>query len=403
MSVQKSIENDSVSLLPTAKVRVRISNSDQWYIATLLFDCGSDRSYVSSELVREVKPHFLKIIDTKFSTFGGRSRNSKSKLFDLCVKGSTTEKQVKFHVSEVPVICLPLTDPKIDRSILDKFNNLCLADDFTDRRFKKIDILIGQDIFWSLMNGNNFRVNDCNVVAQESVFGWVLCGSSNGGTCSGITLLNINDISDNVVKSFWDLESIGVEDSEPTGDAVLKQFCSTLMTYDTMAAFRLKGRKGKKSFQKLKLYQVIVDAMVDTVKCTEVAAEATISAALKYAPDRRRGGGRSQHGFGFCNGLPSLSLNKLAEMANKIMEVSSTPYVGAITAIFSDPTVADLAKQVQQLTHMVEKLTTVRAERGRRPSKSNSRQRRPFERSPSSSKPHQPRSGSECWYHWHYG
>ncbi|KAG1672966.1 snRNA-activating protein complex subunit 3 [Nymphon striatum] len=228
MSVQKSIDNDSVSLLPTAKVRVRISNSDQWYIATLLFDSGSDRSYVSSELVREVKPQFLRITDTKFSTFGGRSHNSKSKLFDLCVKGSTTEKQVKFHVSEVPVICLPLTDPKIDRSILDKFNNLCLADDFTDRRFKKIDILIGQDLFWSLMNGNNFRVNDCNVVAQESVFGWVLSGSSNGGTCSGITLLNISDIPDNVVKSFWDLESIGVEDSEPASDAVLKQFCSTV-------------------------------------------------------------------------------------------------------------------------------------------------------------------------------
>ncbi|KAG1665452.1 PH-interacting protein [Nymphon striatum] len=32
--------------------------------------------------------------------------------------------------------------------------------------------------------------------------------------------------------------------------------------------------------------------MVDTVKCTEVAAEAAISAALKYAPDRRGGGGR---------------------------------------------------------------------------------------------------------------
>ncbi|KAG1714588.1 repressor of the inhibitor of the protein kinase [Nymphon striatum] len=34
-------------------------------------------------------------------------------------------------------------------------------------------------------------------------------------------------------------------------------------------------------------------AMVDTVKCTEVAAEAAISAALKYAPDRIGGGGRS--------------------------------------------------------------------------------------------------------------
>ncbi|XP_033758977.1 uncharacterized protein LOC117341227 [Pecten maximus] len=65
-----------------------------------------------------------------------------------------------------------------------------------------------------------------------------------------------------------------------------------LMTYDVMAGFSLKGRKRKRSFQNLRLFQVTVDAIVKTVKCTEVAAGAAISAALKYAPDRRGGGGR---------------------------------------------------------------------------------------------------------------
>ena len=92
-----------------------------------------------------------------------------------------------------------------------------------------IDILIGQDLFWTLMSGNVHRTEDSGVVAQQSIFGWVLSGAENKeskfvGIDSTAALLNLNDIPDHVVKSFWDLESIGVGERESVVDPVLERF-----------------------------------------------------------------------------------------------------------------------------------------------------------------------------------
>ena len=47
--------------------------------------------------------------------------------------------------------------PLIDSKVLAEFENLELAYDFAEDRSLDIDILIGQDLFWSLMMGNAFR------------------------------------------------------------------------------------------------------------------------------------------------------------------------------------------------------------------------------------------------------
>ena len=70
---------------------------------------------------------------------------------------------------------------------------------------------------------------DSGVIAQQSIFGWVLSGAGNrrgkfveiGSTTA---LLTLNDIPDHVVKSFWDLQSIGVGEKESVVDPVLERF-----------------------------------------------------------------------------------------------------------------------------------------------------------------------------------
>ena len=65
-----------------------------------------------------------------------------------------------------------------------------------------IDILIGQDLFWTFMTGNTLRLEGCNVVAQETLFGWVLSGVSGSPTSGGVSLLNICGNPDDVNLSF---------------------------------------------------------------------------------------------------------------------------------------------------------------------------------------------------------
>jgi hypothetical protein len=217
--------NNNVTFLPTARVQVQCRDGS-WQSATLLFDSGADRSYVSSSLVSKVGPRFVKNTGVSFSTFGGRSQGSKSKIFELLVKGKT-EQSVDIKVAEVPVICLPLSRPSVEKSVLDSFgvHMIEFADDF-DGRDLVIDILIGQDLFWTLMMNDIVRGTNATVIAQQSVFGWVLSGAL-GGECSnsGTTLLNISTIPKQILSRFWDLEAIGVSDKE---DCPLEKFQSNI-------------------------------------------------------------------------------------------------------------------------------------------------------------------------------
>ncbi|OWF43974.1 uncharacterized protein LOC110458997 [Mizuhopecten yessoensis] len=73
-----------------------------------------------------------------------------------------------------------------------------------------------------------------------------------------------------------------------------RKILQKLMTNETMSAYSIKGKKGKLRFQNLKLFQVVLDAAVRTMQCTETTAETAMSVALKYAPDRRGGDGRKK-------------------------------------------------------------------------------------------------------------
>ena len=200
--------NQSVSFLPTARVKVQ-ARDGSWQTATLSFDSGADRSYVSKSLVSKVNPKWVKNTSVSFSTFGGRSQGSKSKVFELSVQG-TTGCSVDIKVVEVPVICLPLSRPSVDKSVLESFN-VELADDFSGGDLV-IDILIGQDLCWTLMKDGVVRDPNSSVVAQKTVFGWVLSGCSGGGDNHGVSMLNVSTIPEHILSRFWDLESIGIQD-----------------------------------------------------------------------------------------------------------------------------------------------------------------------------------------------
>ena len=91
------------------------------------------------------------------------------------------------------------------------------------------------------------------------------------------------------------------------------------------------------------------------------------------------------------------TLDELASLADKILEVSPSPGQVAATSSRSSElselkqVVADLTKQVQSLTTKVQQ-----QERGR----SRSRSRSNRSRSSSRTEEH---TGEHCWYHWKYG
>ena len=79
-------------------------------------------NHVSASLVRRVKPKWVKSTETRFSTFGGHRHTSKSKVYEIVIKGGgNCEKEVVIEATAVPVICSPLSRPQIDSTMIEQF------------------------------------------------------------------------------------------------------------------------------------------------------------------------------------------------------------------------------------------------------------------------------------------
>ena len=146
-------------------------------IFTVLFDTDSDRSYVSSRLVKRVEPEWVGTQPIAYSAFG-TDHGGKSELRNLfhvnlkCVDDS----YVSLFATEIPTICAPVYRPDIPLHVLQSFEELSIEADCSDGGEVQIDVLIGLDAYWKFMKAGIVRGPE-GLVAQESVFGWVLSGS----------------------------------------------------------------------------------------------------------------------------------------------------------------------------------------------------------------------------------
>nr|XP_027223346.1 uncharacterized protein LOC113815482 [Penaeus vannamei] len=228
-------ENCSPQVNHTARVKV-FGESGACCEATLLFDTGSDRSYVSSNLVKKVKPKWVSSEPVSYAAFGGSKSppGKQSNIFDLQLVGLHGAKHLM--ALEIPKVCAPLTRPCIPSNLVDAFSDFQLADDYKNNSHLNIDILVGLDAYWGFMDPEIKPHQSNGLVAQKPVFGWVLSGSWKVPTnknYESTQMLCIGNVTDSDLREFWDLESVGISQKEAvpspfTSDPVLKQFCENV-------------------------------------------------------------------------------------------------------------------------------------------------------------------------------
>ena len=215
-------------MLQTACVRVTGQHGSAK--AVVLFDTGSDRSYVSSRLIQRLNPKWVGSQPVSYVAFGnlkpgpGKLRN----IYEIGLRGLKGEES-PIEVTEVPTICPPLYRPSLPCEVSALFGDLEFAD-MPEGKLCDIDILIGLDVYWKLVLPEVKRpTTGEGYVAQRTLFGWIISGAGptpdrQAGTLSH-QLLCLNDLPEAVVRSFWDLESIGITGSEqPVTDPVVKKF-----------------------------------------------------------------------------------------------------------------------------------------------------------------------------------
>ena len=178
----------------------------------LCSDSGADRSYVISALIKraDLKGTSAHTCNITFAAFGGgKSDNQRCNVFNLHVKGACGGFQSLelFSAVEVPVICTPLPKNNVPISLLQTLGKVEWADHYSSSGNEQvsIDIIIGLDNYWRFIKSGIVHIAE-GLVAQESVFAWVLSVSCQASSISPLShqLLCMCDTPDSTLRSFWE-------------------------------------------------------------------------------------------------------------------------------------------------------------------------------------------------------
>ena len=155
--------------------RVTVHGSQGVTEATVMFDTGSDRSYVTQDLVNRVKPKWVDSEPVAFASFGSGkpSKTDLRHIFSVNLQDNHGTDQ-PLLATAVDVICAPLSRPSLGHDILNSFGDISFADHYETGSVVKIDILIGMDSYWRFVLPQVLCSEVADLIAQNSVFGWIV-------------------------------------------------------------------------------------------------------------------------------------------------------------------------------------------------------------------------------------
>lgn len=209
----------AVIVTPDNKMKVRC-----------LLDSGSERTFLRQQVCKNLKLPTVGKETINLHTFGSTNsvKHIRSKIqFKLC-NVEDENKFVNIEALESPEICGALIEaPRGDfiEQILSL--NIKLSDIVEcNEDPQRIDVLIGSDYFWQIVTGRTKRVNP-SLVLVETVMGWTAQGPvsqtpivSQSTSVNALNAIISRDIEDEkltstYIKSFWELESVGIKDEIP--------------------------------------------------------------------------------------------------------------------------------------------------------------------------------------------
>ncbi|XP_037921349.1 uncharacterized protein LOC119658153 [Hermetia illucens] len=199
-------------LLQTATI-IASSNSSSVPVRIIL-DGGSQRTFVKENIVARLQPDTHDTVKLRILPFGD-SNNSEPKLFKrvrIKLRSLHSDEAIEILAIVVPEICS--TAFQYVRSTELDILGLKLADtSYLNETEFEIGMLIGADIYWSIVKDDFKRITD-NLVAIDTIFGWTLQGPiSTQGTSVTSTNLDVGVIEDNSLESLVDrIERLWVVD-----------------------------------------------------------------------------------------------------------------------------------------------------------------------------------------------
>ena len=154
----------------------------------ILLDSSSQKSYITQRTIEALSLDPVGEEQMIIKTFGNNSENPKKmKMYEVVIKG---ESGVNLYLKaySVPTICSSLTGQEV-RVAREKFPELigsALFKENEEIKDKEINLLIGSDYYWTIINNDIRRCDENGLVAISSKLGWIVSGPASRNTTSSV-------------------------------------------------------------------------------------------------------------------------------------------------------------------------------------------------------------------------
>ncbi|XP_075157820.1 uncharacterized protein LOC142231087 [Haematobia irritans] len=201
------------TILPTALVDLEHLGMN--ITVRVFIDQGSQESFISNRLVKQFGIPTKKSF-TRISGLGGTTLENSSRVCHIVLKSRKTD--FKVHTSALVVSNLKHLMPSSPTNI-SNWNELNRFD-LADPNFYKpgpIDMLLGSDIFPSIIKSGVGKNVAGSLLAQNTEFGWIISGPPKPRTVSTFaSWVNSNETLNEDIRKFWELEEVPT--SRPLSD-----------------------------------------------------------------------------------------------------------------------------------------------------------------------------------------
>ncbi|XP_022163934.1 uncharacterized protein LOC111029283 [Myzus persicae] len=206
-SVQRpSPQQSPAVMLGTAIVHVR-DRSGSWQTMRALVDCASQISAITAACADRLGLKRSRWTAPISGLSGVAVNNVQGRVECTVHPRFASEPALAVHAWVLPTITNELPTKTLAADIKDRYSNLALADP-SFYVSSPIDLLLGSDVFSSIMDGRKISVDDALPSAFSSVFGWILIGPVSGDETGPRQSLPVSlTVSiEGLMERFWHVE-----------------------------------------------------------------------------------------------------------------------------------------------------------------------------------------------------
>lgn len=208
----------------------RKTGKDQ--LVRILMDGGSQRSFIRSDLVKQLNLNCLRRERVYVYSFGfAEGREINYEVVEVNLKNiQFPERSIKLEALVSDTITGTIVKVP-NRNLWEVIESKGLQIGDTGE-LSEVKILVGSDYCWNIQADKKLKLGK-NLFATETLFGWTIQGARDREN-SGVVVLNVgiqclpdkNALLNDSLKQFWALDSLGLSDSEQNNDdeEFVKQF-----------------------------------------------------------------------------------------------------------------------------------------------------------------------------------